>query len=595
MKKLIQYSIIALLVSTFHSCADFLAPSNENLITADYVLKDPASAEGLMLNAYSNIVNAYVFSDPATDDAVSNQTSNGFRRMATGELSANFNPITRWDKYQGIFYVNRFLTVVDSIKWMDNPELSTLYNRRLKGEALALRALLHFYILEANAGKDASGNLLGIPYYTKFIPANGDLNVPRLSFTATVDSIMTDFNNAYNYLPYVYLAAGDSANIPTKDLGYNKKYYLTANSINYNQRLNGKIVKALQARVKLFAASKAYLNDINAYKEAANSASGVLAANLYAFAPDAVEFYNADADASNPEFLWRASVSTSSSQEANIFPPTLNGKGYINPTQNLVDAFYMKDGYPITNTSITNPYNPQDPYANRDPRLAKYVIYNGSTFAGSTIYTNTLDSVPGIVVGKKVLNLNGINKVPLQSTRTGYYLKKLMRPDVVIPVSGTATGQKHYSAFFRYTELYLILAEAENEIGGPDYKEGTSTMSARDILRKIRNRALSITVDNYLDGINNQIDMRKLIQNERRLELCFEGFRIWDLRRWDLPLTETATGYSCTPTLVGVTTTNVYSKIDVETRMYEGGKFRYMPLMYNELQKYPNLVQNAGW
>ncbi len=576
MKKLIQYSIFAMLVFTLHSCSDFLSPSNENLSTAEYVTTDPASAEGIMLNGYSALINAYVFSDPATDDAVSNQTTNGFKRMALGELSPNFNPISRWDKYQAIFYVNRFLTIVDKVKWMDIPDLSYLYSRRLHGEALALRALHHFYILEANAGKDASGNLLGIPYYTKFIPSGGDLNVPRLTFTATVDSIMADFNKAYDYLPYVYLAAGDSANIPAKDLIYNKKYYLTANSTNYNQRLNGKIVRALQARVKLFAASKSYLNDINVYKESANFASGVLAANLYALATDGVEFYNADADASNPEFLWRASVSSNATQETNNFPPSLNGKGFVNPTQNLVDAFYMKDGYPI-GKSPTSTYDPQNPYVNRDARLAKFVIYNGSTLGSQVINTSTTDPT----------KVNGINLVSQQSTSTGYYLKKLMRPDVVIPVSGTATGQKHFSAFIRYTELFLILAESENEIGGPDYKEGTSTMSARDILRAIRKRAMTITVDNYLNDINNMDDMRTLVQNERRLELCFEGFRIWDLRRWGLPLTETATGYYNDGTK--------YTKVDVEQRMYNNNKYRYMPLMYNELQKYSNLVQNAGW
>ena len=112
-------------------------------------------------------------------------------------------------------------------------------------------------------------------------------------------------------------------------------------------------------------------------------------------------------------------------------------------------------------------------------------------------------------------------------------------------------------------------------------------MSARDILRAIRKRALTITVDNYLDAISNPVDMRTLIQNERRLELCFEGFRIWDLRRWGLPLTETAMGYFNDGTK--------YSKVDVEQRMYNNEKYRYMPLMYNELQKYSNLVQNAGW
>jgi hypothetical protein len=585
MKKIIQYSIIVSVVVLLFSCSDFFVPSNENLITADYVQTDPSSVEGLMLNAYSQLVNAYVFSDLATDDAVSNQPTNAFRRMASGELSANFNPITRWDKYQGIFYVNRFLGVADSVKWMDIPELGQLFNRRLKGEALALRALLHFYILEANAGKDAAGNLMGIPYYTKFIQADGNLNVPRLTFTATIDSIMADFNKAYEYLPYVYLAAGDSANIPAKDLGFTKKYYLTANSTNYDQRFNGKIVRALQARVKLFAASKAYLDDLNSYKEAANFATGVLTAISYVLPSAGVEFYNSDAGATNTEFLWRTATtatSASSTQEANNFPPSLNGKGYINPTQNLVDAFYMKDGYPI-GKSPTYTYNAQDPYINRDARLAKFVIFNGSFYGGKYIYTNTTDIV------------NGINAVPQQSTRTGYYLKKLLRPDVVIPISGTATGQKHYNAIYRYTELFLILAEAENEIGGPDYKEGTSTKSARDILRALRKRALSITTDPYLDGINNIDDMRTLIQNERRLELCFEGFRIWDLRRWGLPLTETATGYSCTPTIVNEITTNVYTKFDVEPRMYDGEKYRYMPWMYNELQKYPNLVQNAGW
>ena len=182
---------------------------------------------------------------------------------------------------------------------------------------------------------------------------------------------------------------------------------------------------------------------------------------------------------------------------------------------------------------------------------------------------------------------DGVNAVPLQSTRTGYYLKKLLRPDVVIPVSGTATGQKHYAALIRSTEMFLILAEAQNEIGGPDYKEGSSTMSARDIMRAVRKRALGIATDNYLNGIANADDMRILIQRERRLELCFEGFRFWDLRRWGLKLDETATGYYNNGT--------GYTKIDVEPRNYTGDKYLYMPLPYTELQKYSNLIQNAGW
>jgi len=164
-----------------------------------------------------------------------------------------------------------------------------------------------------------------------------------------------------------------------------------------------------------------------------------------------------------------------------------------------------------------------------------------------------------------------------------------LRPDVSIPASGTPGGKNHFNVYFRYTELFLILAEAQNEIGGPLYKEGTSTLSAKDILRLIRKRAMSITSDPYLDGITTPEAMRILIQNERRLELCFEGFRFWDLRRWGLPLNESVKGYYDDGTGVG------YQLIDVEVRAFDTEKYRYLPLPYNEVRKYSNLVQNAGW
>ncbi|MGV8094982.1 MAG: RagB/SusD family nutrient uptake outer membrane protein [Mangrovibacterium sp.] len=43
-------------------------------------------------------------------------------------------------------------------------------------------------------------------------------------------------------------------------------------------------------------------------------------------------------------------------------------------------------------------------------------------------------------------------------------------------------------------------------------------------------------------SLGDKAAMRQLIRNERRLELCFEGTRFWDLRRWQLNLTENAKG-----------------------------------------------------
>jgi hypothetical protein len=596
MKNKYKFLVIASFLLIFSSCENLFEPVNENLIDESYATTDPASAEGMMLNAYSNVVGQYTYTDVATDNAVHNQLANGFRRMATGELTAIYNPLNRWNLYANVFYVNKFLKVVDNIIWMTDPKgysiQNELYKKRLRGEAFALRALHHWYILENFAGKDNSGNLMGIPYYTEFVEPNGNFNIPRLSFAATVEKIQQDYDSAFKLLPYIY---SNSANdIPLKDkpsiLTYKgtdwKKdsvYYMTnyngaytnVNGTKFNQRLNGRIVRALQARLKLFASSKAFLNSIDGYKEAANYATEVLKG--YTLAPDGVEFYNADADNVNPEFLWRRSVSSSSTQEANNFPPSLNGKGNVNPTQNLVDAFYMRDGYPI-GQSPTNIYNPQNPYANRDLRLDKFILRNGGSIGASGIINTTATDTK-----------NGVNAVPEQSTRTGYYMKKLLRPDVVIPASGTPVAKNHFESLFRFTELFLILAEAQNEIAGPDHKEGTSTLSARDIMRLIRKRAMVINSDPYLDGISTQEAMRTLIQNERRLELCFEGFRFFDLRRWDLPLNETAKGLYDDATGAG------YKVIDVEERKFNEAKHRYLPLPYNEVRKYSNLTQNAGW
>ena len=69
-----------------------------------------------------------------------------------------------------------------------------------------------------------------------------------------------------------------------------------------------------------------------------------------------------------PEILWREDRHKNASQEAENFPPTLYGSGRVNPSQNLVDAFPMRNGRPITDPN--SGYDPKDPYANRDPRLA---------------------------------------------------------------------------------------------------------------------------------------------------------------------------------------------------------------------------------
>ncbi|WP_299059613.1 RagB/SusD family nutrient uptake outer membrane protein [uncultured Polaribacter sp.] len=568
MKNLIKYILIVLVFAGMIGC-DTLEPIDENRLTLDDVKEFPGRSEGVLLNAYTGLVSQLTFSDGATDDAVNNQLNNSFKRIANGELNAQFNPASRWNNYERVFWANRFLEILDSgeVTWAQDEVANSLFNDRLKGEALALRGLHHFYVLQAHAGKNDSGELLGVPYFKDFIEPNENFNVPRLSFQATVDAIMKDFDDALELLPTDY-GVKDSKYDEIDDGIYNR-----VNGSQYNLRLSGRIVKALKARLALFAASPSFLNGQgNYYTIAAENAAEIIELNggVSSLAPNGNEFYINDTNVEDPnESLWRGSLSgNTATLELRMFPPSVNGRGEINPTQNLVDAFPMNDGRPITDS---DQYDPQSPYANRDPRLEKYIVVNGATFGGGTINTGFKGGI------------DRVDSIQQSSTTTGYYLKKLLRPDVTITSQGSS-GKIHANVYFRYTELFLILAEAANEIGGPDFK--VKGISALDVISEIRKRA-DITPDNYIGTITTKEAMRELIRNERRLELCFEGHRFWDLRRWGVSLTETARGYFFDGS-------NYVELPSVEERNFQSNAI-YLPIPNNEIIKFSELEQNNGW
>ena len=147
----------------------------------------------------------------------------------------------------------------------------------------------------------------------------------------------------------------------------------------------------------------------------------------------------------------------------------------------------------------------------------------------------------------------------------------------------------HYVARIRYTELYLDYAEAANEAWGP---KGGMGYTAYDVIKALRERA-GITSTDYLDecAAAGKEAMRELIRNERRIELCFEGWRFWDLRRWKANINETAKGVKITNTGDG----KLYDySLSVETRNYKENGY-YGPIPYDQILNFPSLVQNAGW
>jgi hypothetical protein len=187
------------------------------------------------------------------------------------------------------------------------------------------------------------------------------------------------------------------------------------------------------------------------------------------------------------------------------------------PTQGLVDSYLMKNG---------KKWTAADPdYANRDPRMAATIVYDGSSWTdrSGNQYPIVIHPDGTTPAGKPSDKYTGAGTA---QTPTGYYYRKYADPS---PSSYTGGGWESNLnlPLIRFADVLLMYAEAKNEL-----QQMNSTVWDATI-RKLRQRA---GFDNTAEALNlpagDQAALREVIRNERRTELALEGLRIFDIRRW---------------------------------------------------------------
>jgi hypothetical protein len=579
MKKMknIQYFIGALIFSIgiFTSC-DVLEPEGEDVYDMDIIKANVAYAEGFLCNAYRNLASTHTnFTlSYGSDDAVTNQLSSNIKTAVSGGWTSNSNPFSQWNTcYESIMYINTFMEIMDDVVWDEKyPLMDSLYRVKLKGEAYGLRAWNYFLLLQAHAGKSEDGSLMGVPIIDHVLDQNNpdDFEVERSSFADLVDFIIADCDSAIQMLPRRWVEQEDAfENIVV--------------GVRNNNRINGQVAMFIKAKTLLYAASPAYSEGAAyTYQMAAETAglmmllSGGLS-SVNASNTDHLSFYSnpdvTNSDNEHPEVIWYGAKNEDlSSWESTNYPPSLYGEGRTNPSQNLVDAFPMLDGTPV---SLAKLYS-NDPYSGRDPRLDLYIMRHGSVIPG--VYGD-------IVITTNEGTQDAVGSTDEYATQTGYYIRKFMNTRNVDLDPEKVIEGMHYYVHVRYTDVLLMFAEAANEAVGPDV--AIATFTARQVINAIRDRA-GITSTDYVNGLD-QAGMRELIRNERRIELCFEKQRFWDLRRWnDLDkLNEDVKGVRVSADGM------VYSYEVVEERTFQDHNI-YGPIPYSETLKY-EITQNAGY
>ncbi|MES2777227.1 MAG: RagB/SusD family nutrient uptake outer membrane protein [Bacteroidota bacterium] len=257
-------------------------------------------------------------------------------------------------------------------------------------------------------------------------------------------------------------------------------------------------------------------------------------------------------------------------------PPSRSGARYSFPTQNLVDAFPMKNGKAITDP--TSGYNPATPYLNRDPRFRYTIIFNGSFY----MQNNNTQGVVNTFVGAAS---DGYN-----TTITGYYSRKMC--DSTLAQGGSGSIDRPWP-LIRYAEVLLNYAEAINETG--------QTTLAYDKLKELRMRA-GIDIGDGLYGMKagmTQAEMRAFIQNERRIETSFEDLRWHDIRRWKIAMV-VSNGFNRSVKITGTAPNWVYTYVntsDVQaSRLHVfRPEMHLLPIADDEIRKNPAMIQNPGW
>lgn len=571
--KLYKYALLTVLtVVTFVSCDDFMDTLPDSNVPSETALQSPEYFLGFMYKAYTGLPDRVELDyEAATDNAIVNRETFGPSKAAKGGVSATNNPLgNSWeDDFYYINTVNWFIEhmvldpsqpVPTPVRFDLNPEINMEIFNLSKGEAFFLRAWFQMELLKKYGGVADDGKAYGFPITTQYLEFTDELDLPRNSYEDCVAQIVSDCDEAFALLPFKYSeSSGSIGDGLASDAG----------------RPSGISALALKARALLYKASPAFnvSNNTSYWNEAAAAAAMAIQTigddDLMAFSAYFNKNNLNDANYTNPDLFFRGPiVLDDQTLEKENFPPrAFGGKGKFNPSQNLVDAFPMSDGYPI-GMSPDLGYDETMAFDNRDPRLDMFIVRNGESFAKLTIETEAGGA-----------DAYGSDQ---NATRSGYYLQKLLDPSVSLE-PGKLVKTKRTVYLLGRPELYLTFAEAAVEAtGNPD--DTQYGFSAREILAKVRDRALGAGNDTYLSTITTKEDFIDVVRNERRIELCFEDFRFWDVRRWSNGADDKS--------LINTPAYGIYSDSPVETRQFASP---YMPLPYAEMIKTNNLVNNKGW
>lgn len=468
-----------------------------------------------------------------TDNALDHHSWNAGFRLADGTASAyDWYVEHRWrERYRGIQRVNRIFEGADGVS-----DINAEKKARLLAEAKFLRAYFYFDLVY----------LFGdVPYITNSLTPDEAAESTRTAKQTILDAMIADLTAAATNLPTSY--SSDNLGRVTKGAAL-----------------------SLKARILLYQEK---------WEEAALAAKEVMDLAVYTIYPSYQEMFTYKG-INNSEVIFDLQEMHEKQWNftlQNYGPNSVGGWSSGCPLQSLVDTYECTDG----NTIDVSPlFDPNNPYANRDPRLTHSILYPGHDWRGGVFNSIPGASYPGkdIIAGDDLTDGTGGQ---WNKTATGYnWLKYISEDD--IDNGDYWNGAIHF-ILIRYAEILLTYAEAKIESDDID-------QSVYDAINEVRQRP-DVNMPLITTGKSKE-QLRTIVRRERRVELAFEGLRLMDIRRWKIAenvMPGVPEGLTYTDPNSGEEVTLSWGE-----RTFNPNKHYLWPIPQTEID-ISHLEQNPGW
>ena len=543
MKRLLVYMLAGVSVLGMTSCSDFLDTVPHDALSPATTWQTEDDAQKFLVGCYDGWADAneILYVDCGSDFGYNNFQWESWKTIGNGSMSAA-NEVYNLYSFSMIRRCNTFLENIDKVEFSDESVKNDMI-----GQVRTIRAYQYF---------DKNWWYGGVPIIENY---------------ETAEEAQVARNTEEEVKQFIYDEL--DAAIPL---------------LNETPKSRGYIAKGTALAIKMRSAL--YYGD---YERAKEAAQAIMDLKQYELDPDYANIFTVAGQGSK-EII--ASVQYIENLKTlytigQMYPNADGGWSSIVPTQNLVDTYEMDNG--LTKEEAGDYYDPAHPFAHRDPRMAMTIIFPGQDWNGRIF--NTLDKqIVNAATGAEETNgdypANADN-----ASKTALSWNKYLGPKSQYADMWSTNA---CPIVFRYAEVLLTYAEAENELNGPSAK-------VYDLLNQIRNRVGMPDVDQSKYG--TQSSLRELIRRERSVELAGEGLRRADILRW-----KDANGKMVAETVLNGPLTRIIGTVDhsgtdpymratitrtdelIENRSFAVHN-RYFPMAQSDMDANPNLKQNPGY